>query len=180
MGQVQLDKLIMFFRQSFYIFLFLFFSSCKTSFFKDDLSKILGVEKVEIENSQTLDEWGGVQGDGFILEVYELKENTVQAFINRSSKNLPDKNEEGKNWEKYNWSTIPIDSSYNEIFIMCLNYFSNSEKLKNQLNELKKILEKENVYYSFYYRPDKNNPQNVQLFILDIQSRKLYSIDQQI
>ena len=170
----------MLYRLIFCTFLFLFVSSCNTSFFKDDLSQILGVEKVEIENSQMLDEWAGTQGDGFILEVYELSEKTVQTFIDQSSKNLPDKKDEGKDWQKYNWSKAPVDSSYNEVFIICLNYSGNSEKLKVQLNEIKKVMENERVYYSFYYRPDKENPQNVQLFILDVQSRKLYTIDQQI
>lgn len=170
----------MLYRLIFSAFLFLFLSSCNTSFFKDDLSQILGVEKVEIENSQMLDEWAGTQGDGFILEVYELSEKTVQTFIDQSSKNLPDKNEEGKDWQKYNWSKAPVDSSYNEVFIMCLDYASDSKKLKVQLNEIKKVMENEGVYYSFYYRPYKENPQNVQLFILDVQSRKLYTIDQQI
>ncbi|MBA3827724.1 MAG: hypothetical protein H0X33_02200 [Taibaiella sp.] len=162
------------------VFLFLFLSSCNTSFFKDDLSQILGVDKVEIENSQKLNEWAGRQGDGFVLEIYYLSEKTVRAFKDKPLKNLPDKREEGKEWKKYNWSASPVDSSYNEVFIMCLNYSSNSEKLKVQLNEIKKLMGKKGVYYSFYYRPNKYNPQNVQLFILDIQSRKLYTIDQQI
>lgn len=170
----------MFYRLIFSAFLFLFLSSCNTSFFKDDLSQILGVEKVEIENIQTLDEWAGTQGDGFVLEVYELSEKTVATFINQSSKNLPDKKEENKNWQKYNWNKTPVDSSFSEIFMMCLNYSSDSQELKAQLNEIKQLIEKEGLYYSFYYRPDKENPQNVQLFILDIQNRKLYTIDQQI
>ncbi|RZJ91412.1 MAG: hypothetical protein EOO20_05145 [Chryseobacterium sp.] len=170
----------MHYRLIFIVFLCLFLSSCNVFFFKDALSPILGVEKVEVENSQTLDEWAGVQGDGFILEVYELSEKTVQSFIKQSSKNLPDKKEKNKNWRKYDWSKTPIDSSYNEVFIMSLNYSSNSEKLKVQLNEMRKLIEKEGVYYSFFYRPDKENPQAVQLFILDVQSRKFYAIDQQI
>lgn len=170
----------MHYRLLFNAFFFLFLSSCNTSFFKDDLTSILGVEKVEIENSQTLDEWAGAQGDGFILEVYELSEKTVQAFINLSSKNLPNKKEEDKKWQKYDWRKVPVDSSYNEVFIMCLNYSSDRKKLKVQLNEIKKLMEKEGVYYSFYYRPNKENPQNVQLFILNVQSRKFYAIDQQI
>ena len=63
---------------------------------------------------------------------------------------------------------------------MCLNYASNNDKIKSQLKEIKEILKKGGVYYSFYYRPDKENPQNVQLFILDIQSKKIYAIDQQV
>jgi len=170
----------MLYRIIFSVFLFLFLSSCNTSFFKNDLSQIFGVEKIEIENIQTFDEWAGMQGDGFVLEVYTLSGKTMQAFKDNPLKNLPDKKEEGKEWQKYNWSTFPIDSSYNEVFIVCLNYSSNSRKLKVKLNEIKRLIEKEGVYYSFYYRPDKDNPQNVQLFILDVQNRKFYAIDQQI
>jgi hypothetical protein len=170
----------MLYRLIFSNFLFLFLSSCSNSFFKDDLSFLLDVEKVEIENSKTLDEWAGMQGDGFILEVYDLSEKTIQAFENKSSKELPDKKEKDENWQKYNWTTPPVDISFNEVFIMCLNYSSDNQELKNQLNEIKKLIEKEGVYYSFYYKPDKENPQYVQLFILDSKSRKLYMIDQQI
>ncbi len=170
----------MFYKLIFSTFSILFLSSCNTSFFKEDLSAIVGVEKVEIENSQTFDEWAGIQGDGFILEVYEFSDKTVQTFIDQSTKKLPDKKEKDKNWQKYNWRIEPVDSSFNEIFIMCLNYYSDNQKLKIQLNEIKELIKKEKVYYSFYYRPDKENPQNVQLFILDTKSRKLYAIDQQI
>lgn len=57
---------------------------------------------------------------------------------------------------------------------MCLNYSSGNTKLENQLNEIKKVLEKPKVYYSFYYKPDKDSPQDAQFFILDVQrySRK--------
>lgn len=168
------------YRIIFSVFLFLFLSSCNLSYFKNDLSQILGVDKIEIENIQTFNEWGGFQGDGYILEIYTLSEKTIQAFKNNPLKNLPDKKEEGKEWQKYNWSTFPIDSSYNEVFIMCLNYSGYGKKLKVKLDEIKRLIEKEGVYYSFYYSPDKVNPQDVQLFILDVQNRKLYAIDSQI
>lgn len=171
----------MLYRLIFSTFLFLFLSSCSTSFFKDDLSLKLDIEKVEIENSKTLDEWAGMQGDGFILEVYDLSEKTIQDFENKSSKELPDKKEKDENWQKYNWSKTPVDSSFNKVFIMCLNYSSDNQELKTQLNEIGKLIEREDgAYYSFYYKPDKENPQNVQLFILDSKNRKLYAIDQQI
>jgi hypothetical protein len=167
-------------RLIFSIFLSILLGGCNSSFFKDDLSLILDVENVEIENYQTIDEWAGMQGEGFIFEVFELSEKTIQTFINQSSKNLPDKKEESENWQKYNWDKVPVNSSYKEIFSMCLNYSSNSQKIKVKLNELKKLIEKDGVYYSFYYKPEIENPQNVQLFILDIESRKFYVIDQQI
>jgi hypothetical protein len=164
----------------FIAFFSLFFNSCNTSFIKNDLSHVLGIKKVEIVNSQKIDEWAGIHGDGVILEIYELSEKTVKTFEKESVKNLPD-NKNGKGWQKYNWNTLPIDTSYHEVFIMCLNYYSNSGELQILLNEINKLIEEnKNIYYSFYYRPNKENPQNVQLFILDIENRKLYAIDQQI
>lgn len=168
------------YRIIFSVFLFLFLSSCNLSYFKKDLSQILGVEKKEIKNIQNFNEIAGIQGEGYILEIYTLSEKAIQAFKNNPLKNLPDKQEEGKEWQKYNWSTFPIDSSYNEVFIMCLNYSGYGKKLKVKLDEIKRLIEKEGVYYSFYYSPDKVNPQDVQLFILDVQNRKLYAIDSQI
>jgi hypothetical protein len=170
----------MHYRIIFSVFLFLFLSSCDLLFFKSDLSQILGIEKIEIENIQTFNEIAGIQGEGYILEIYTLSEKTIQAFINNPIKNLPDKQEEGKEWHKYNWSTFPIDSSYSEVFNMCLYNSGYNKKLKVKLNEIKRLIEKEGVYYSFYYRPDKEHLQNVQLFILDVQNRKLYAIDSQV
>jgi hypothetical protein len=115
-----------------------------------------------------------------MLEIYILSENTIQEFKNNSLKKLPQKNEKDKNWQKYDWSKKPIDSSFNEIFVLCLNYSTDNQKLKVKIEEIKKLKRKGEIYYSFYYRPDKENPQNAQLFILDIQNRKLYAIDQQI
>lgn len=170
----------MHYRIIFSVFLFLFLSSCDLLFFKSDLSQILGVEKKELKNIQNFNEISGIQGEGYILEIYTLSEKAIQAFKNNPIRNLPDKQEEGKEWHKYNWSTFPIDSSYNEVFNMCLNYSGSSKRLKVKLNEIKRLIEKEGVYYSFYYRPDKEHPQNVELFILDVHNRKLYAIDQQL
>jgi hypothetical protein len=160
-------------------FVVLFLNSCSTSFFEDNLSQILGVQ-AEIENVQTFNESAGIHGDGFILEKYKLSEKTIKTFIEKPFQDLPDKTEGGKHYQKYNWSKDAIDSSYNEIFIMCLNYASDNEKIKVQLNEINNVLKKKEIYYSFYFIPNKENPQNVQLFILDVQCQRLYAIDQQI
>lgn len=154
---------------------------CQSNVFKDDLPKILGVSNVEIQDSQGTDEFGGF-GEGYTLEVYELSEKTVKAFINLTAKNLPDKKEEGKNWEKHDWSKTPIDTSYNGVLSLVLNYRS-STKLENQLNDIKKLLEKPDVYYSFYYYSNeevKEYIEDAQFFILDVQSRKLYTIESNI
>ena len=155
-----------------------FLISCQSKVYKDDLPKILGVEDVKITNSQGIDEFAGF-GEGYTLEIYELSESTINAFINDASKILPEKNGTAAGWLKHDWRSTPMDSSYIEIFNICLNYYSGNRKLEGLIVEIKKVLQKPDVYYSFYYKPDKDSPQDVLLFILDLQSRKLYIMDQQ-
>lgn len=154
--------------------------SCNTAIFKDDLSEILGIEKVEIENIEVISECCGLQGDGYFLEIYELSEKTIDAFKNRAQKTLPNRKEQNENWQKNNWSKMPIDSAYNEIFDVCFNFLANDKKLKHQIDDLNELINHGNVYYSFYYKPNKESPQKVIFFLLDIQGHKLYVIDQKV
>ncbi len=160
-------------------FVIVFFGSCQNKYFEKDLPKLMNVENIEIVNVQTLDEWGGSQGDGFILEVYELSQHTVDSFIKRTYKKLPEK-ENRESWFKYDWSKVPIDTSYIEIQTMTLNYSASNEKLNKILNEIKTVLNKKETYNAFYYKPNKENPNNVEMFVLDTETNKFYAIDQQL
>ncbi|PWG81608.1 hypothetical protein DDR33_07190 [Pararcticibacter amylolyticus] len=53
-----------------------FIPGCQKSYFKDDLPRILGVEKVDIERVSSKDEFG----EGYILEKYKLKKVTIDEF----------------------------------------------------------------------------------------------------
>src|SRR5690348_2484153 len=97
--------------------LLLFLISCGNRVFKNELPQVLKVDKVEIEDGQNIDIYGGF-GEGYTLEVYELSENTVQAFINNVSKALPNKKEDSIIWKKYDWTKSPFDSAYVEIAVM--------------------------------------------------------------
>jgi hypothetical protein len=180
MVQVKLNKINMLYKSIICVFILSTLNSCNTSLFKNNLSQILGIKKVEIENSYIFDEWAGPHGDGFILEIYKLSEITIQNFISTSNKILPEKTEKNKNWQKQNWSILPIDSSYNEVFIMGLNYMPNDKKIKAQLEIINKVAFKKGVFCSFYYSPNKENPRQLQLFLLDVQSKKLYMIEQKL
>jgi hypothetical protein len=146
---------------------------CQSSYFKDDLSNILGVKSVDIESFSSKDEFGGF-GEGYTLEKYKLSKVTIDDFESIQSKRLPVKD---GGWQRYGWSRTPIDSSFKVVIFMPLSYYDGNKKLEAVLHQVKKSLESPNVYYSFYYKPDKLNPQGVQLFILDVKSKELYAID---
>jgi len=160
------------------VLLFLSLNSCDTLVFKDELPKLLGVNKVEIISNRAIEDIPSTFGEGYGIEVYELSQNTVQSFLNRTSKVLPEKAEE--KWQKYDWNKVPVDNSFSEVFDVALNYYNRDKALETQLNIIKKILIQGNAYCAFYYKPDRDNPQNVQFFILNLQDRKLYIIDSNI
>jgi len=177
MEPLQLNKSISIWRYLFLISLLLGLSNCSKPFFKNELSQILGVDKIEIKDVHIVtDEFAGF-GKSYSMEIYDLSDNTIYTFINEPSKQLPDKKEIGKKWQKHLWSETAVDSGYNEIFGMALNYYNGDKKLENQLNEIKQLLGKTGVYYSFYYYPNKDNPNHVQLFVLDTEMKKFYAID---
>ncbi|PWG77918.1 hypothetical protein [Pararcticibacter amylolyticus] len=148
-------------------------SGCQSSYFKDDLPQILGVEQVDIERVSSKDDFGGF-GEGYTIEKYKLKKVTIDEFYRVRSKLLPFKD---GGWQRYGWSKTPIDSLFKEVIYMPLEYYNGNKKLEPVLQHVKKALEQADVYYAFYYKPDRLNPQSVQLFVVDIQSRELYAID---
>lgn len=153
--------------------LIVFFFGCQSSYFKNDLSQILGVEKVDVESFSSKDEFGGF-GEGYTLEKYKLSKVTIDEFQGGRSKLLPVKD---GGWQRYGWSKAPIDSSFKEVIYMPLSYYDGNKKLEIVLQQVKKSLERADVYYAFYYKSDRSNPQSVQLFVVDIRSRELYAID---
>jgi len=156
------------------LILFPIIINCQNRIFKDKLSLILDVNNVKIKKSLSIDEFGGF-GEGYTFEVYKLSEKTIKSFIVNPSKSIRYNND--STWVKKDWDKAPIDTIYNEVLLMCLNYDSGSKKLTNKLLEIKKSLTRTNVYYALYYRPDKYNPQDAQLFVLDIESKNLYIIE---
>ena len=156
------------------LILFIFFISCTGNVYEKDLKEILHVNSVEIEESYSLDEGGGVRGDGYVIEVYKLSENTIKLFKSNSQKTLPVIDSE---WLKQDWASFPIDSNFNEVKSTVLDYSAFNEELGNVINELQKIVIKENSFYAFYCKPDTLSPFNVRFFILDVTDRKLYIVE---
>ncbi|MET0637360.1 MAG: hypothetical protein ABWZ25_15120 [Chitinophagaceae bacterium] len=148
---------------------------CQSNVSKNEIPGLLNVSNAEIVNSKGTDDFGGF-GEGYTIEFYELSDKTISDFKNKTTKELPLKKDDTA-WQKKDWSKTPIDSSYNEIFIMVLNYDGGSKEIEIELKKIKLLVEKPDVYYSFYFKPDKDSPQDIELFILDLSGRKLYTIE---
>lgn len=148
--------------------------SCTTYYFKDDLNTILGVEKVEIESKTIYDEWGGIHGEGIVLEEYKLSEKTISDFTNNiaTQKELKYKDKSVK------WAQIPIDTTYQEPLSRIIDYKATDSELYIKIEQIKSLIHKPNTYYSLVY--DKENDSFVQLFVFDKSTKTLFAIDQQM
>lgn len=91
---------------------------------------------------------------------------------------LPKKDKE--EWKRYGWNKGSVSSSFEEIFVLSLNYHTKNKKLKKQLLKIKDILNSKHSYLSFYYTPKKENPNCVQFFVLDESTNRLYAIENQL
>lgn len=151
----------------------LVFVSCNGYYFKDKLSNILGVNNVEIENKFSINEYGGVHGDGIIFETYKLSKKTIIDFQNK----IADTNKIKQIGQFARWKLTPIDSIYNEPLSMIIDYKSSNSNLDRKMQELNKAIRKKNVYYCLIYDEAK---EDVHLFLLDINDNTLYAIDQQM
>lgn len=152
-------------------------TACQSNFFEKKISKILDIDDVEVINVTKYEEWAGSQGDGYIMEVYELSEKTIAAFLEKSTQ-LPLKEGGKKKWGNYGWGKWQNDSLYNEVISLGLNYNAEDEQINKQLNILKEVIK--GSYIAFYYSPNRDNPNNIELFILDADNKKLYAIEHQL
>lgn len=152
----------------------IFLFACKEGKYKKDLCYILGINNVEGKLEKNIDKFAGF-GEFYIIEIYDLSDRTIDSFINRSDKLLPEKEE----YKNRKWESTPFDSTYKEIINMALNYYDGNKTIIQLQQEIQNIISDKNNYYSFYYKPDIYNPQYVQLFILDLYKKRIFIIESQ-
>jgi hypothetical protein len=156
---------------SLFILFLLVLASCNNPVFVHQLPGIIGVDNIEILKNNCIEDVG-VRGQGYAIETYTLTGEASLAFNNKTSKVLPEK----KDWLKYDWITENRDTNYNEIYSVVLNY-RGRENINRQIAEIEGLLLKPGVLHAFYYRPDKENPQQVYFFVFDTTNNIFYAID---
>jgi hypothetical protein len=149
--------------------------SCQN--YEKDAHEILGIPHAEVLDVESADVPSS-PGEGCTLVVYCLSAQTVNDFVLHSTKRLPVKRENGVTWGKIDWIKGPLhDSTYKSLLDFCLNVESGNDFVDNTLPKIQKWLQKPNTYYAFYYKPDRDNTEDADLFFLDVQEGKLYTFD---
>jgi hypothetical protein len=150
-----------------------FFNGCYDPFGEEYVSFILCVNNAEVKKIKTLNY--GLAYEGLAINIYELSDATVEEFIYNTNKILPVNKDTA--WVNFGWYITPIDSCYKGVFDH-LNWVSttNIEKI---LQVIKNELKENNIFYAFYIRKfdKKIEPLEVQLFILNPITKKLYMVE---
>lgn len=155
-------------------FITITFIGCTTYYFKDDLNSILGVGNVEIESKTIYDELGGLPGEKIVLEEYKLSDKTIAEF----SKNIESQKEFKYKGKSIKWQKIPIVTTYQKALSRIIDYKATDEELYVKIEQIKALIHKSNTYYSLVF--DEENDDYVQLFVFDLSTKTLFTIDQQM
>ena len=154
--------------------------SCQKNVFQADILGILNTKETEVKVLDTYEQFGGF-GEGFAWEEYSVSPEVVADFLYPTAKILPSKNTTNSNrWQKVNWMQGPPSESLEELFLLCLSYEGGNEKIAKKIKELRELVTKQWVYYSFYYVPSLERPEVVQMFILDARTKKIYAIESSV
>lgn len=136
------------------------------------ITQILDVENVEIKSKSIVESLG--IGEWYICETYNLAQENLNVFFAEKKQNklyLTD-----SLWIRKDWDKLPINSQYNEIRDMVVNYMA-TKKIEQRTNEMHQIISGNEGYYSFLCQPSIENPQKVLFFLLDKKNNKLFVVD---
>lgn len=108
------------------------------------------------------------QGEGYNLEIYSLK--TIRDVDIKTEYPLNKENQ--RNWKVVTWKKGQIDNK--DIYELLFNYRIVDGNAKNEIVNLKKILNDNNGYISYYYKDIDGYIYAVDFYFLDIKQKRLY------
>ncbi len=154
------------------IILLSFILVCCSNPYSKELHNLLNVKNVNIRNVTIIEDCMFCS-EGITICMYRIDETAIEEFI-CNDKIMPCN--EDTSWKVFGWYQTPIDTTYKYVF-QHLNYKS-TKKIEKVLEDIKNVLQKDNVYYSFYIRKFGVNydPLEAQIFVLDLQDKMLYIV----
>lgn len=142
-----------------------------------DLENILGVKVDKLFQLYSYEETSGIQGEGYLFNKYSLSDETIADFIKLNSKDsFPIKDSYKENWEVISWQKgLSLNNNILDLLTVFEQHKNN--KLLTELSELKNNLNKNNNYYSFFYKDSVNEPYAIELFVLNPTTKTFWVIN---
>jgi hypothetical protein len=153
------------------LFLPLTLNACSDCSIK--LDSIVSVQSISFKEEYCFDE-PSTAGEGFKMIVLSLAEETTKSFVESSDKSIFPL--EKTNYTVNHWQRTPITPKWQEANELVTNYFLHNETAKAYQNQIEQVLNGQNSFYAFYYRSVVGNIVDIQFFLIDTSTNKMYII----
>ncbi|AYN04567.1 hypothetical protein [Flavobacterium sp. 140616W15] len=147
---------------------------CSNTTNQDYFNKTMGLNveiKKKIFNSE---DSINPQGEGFSMEVinYDKKDND-SLFINKDS--YPISYDLRTDWKISKWQKTPLVNK--NVLELLFNYNINDKSIKEELIKLKNVLNSNSNYVSYYFKESDGNVYAIDICVLDINNKKIYTCE---
>lgn len=138
-----------------------------------ELEGILGIDNVNTSKEFSYENFAGIQGEGYLVNKYILSEETITSFKISINKNeFPLKDSYKEKWELIKWNKGMILNAN------ILDLFTVFNKMgSSQINDLKNDLNKENNFYSVFYKDSLEDPYAIEIYIINPETRVLWVVN---
>ncbi|WP_299213266.1 hypothetical protein [uncultured Dokdonia sp.] len=119
-------------------------------------------------------------GEGYSMASYSISDETLSTIINNIENSDFDLPKAEDKYSKKNWAKTPLAKKYSEVELLATSYSSDKEKLTNIQKKIKQLLNSNNNYHSFYYREVSENIIDIELFIIDVEEKKIYYVSHSV
>jgi hypothetical protein len=121
-------------------------------------------------------------GDGYSISVYELPPPIRARFASADARLLsdfPKRPSYRDHWSFERWRRSPFDDKFQKYLDFALSSYDadRASGLSEQFDYIRKALSGDRAYYAFFYYSHGDYPGNIDLFIVDLEGNRLYSIN---
>ncbi|MDO3694927.1 hypothetical protein QVZ41_08735 [Wenyingzhuangia sp. chi5] len=149
-----------------------FLTSCSER--KLDLKDVLGLKIDLINKDYEYGDYLSFSGEGYTGLQYSVSETEMNSIIKEiKSQELPLKKELFK---IQFWTKTPINKKSEDIIDLISSYHSKDERFLKFQKELRRIIYKNNNYFSYYYKETEGNIDDIELYLLDTTSNKIFIV----
>lgn len=121
-------------------------------------------------------------GDGYSIAVYKLPQSIRDRFTSTDKglfTDFPRRPYYKSHWNTVYWRKAPFDDSLSVLLQFALSTLDarNAKGLGDQFDAIKTALRKPTTFYAFFYNGTKTCVGDVDLFIVDLDADRLYTIN---
>jgi len=120
-------------------------------------------------------------GDGYSISIYELPANIRSRFESADERLLtefPKRPSYRDRWNSQHWREAPFDTKFEKYLDFALSrYDEDRTGLSSQFQAIREALSRKRTYYAFFTYDHGDHPGNIDLFIVDLEGGRLYSIN---